>query len=113
MIYTAGLTPPQEAAFTQAVAQWAPAARFQVSYTSSPAAADVTVTGAPLGGAQPGTVEDGYTTVSYRCDPGCTYDSARVELSTSANLAQTDWGLDDPARGRHVAGLNHVSKVAR
>lgn len=111
VIYQAGLSLLQQVAFGLAVAQWAPAAGFEVSYTSSPAAADVTVTAAALGAGQPGFVEDGYTTVGYRCDPGCAYDTARVELSSSATLVQTDWVSTILHELGHVAGLNHVSRL--
>lgn len=110
-VYAAGLSPAQSAAFTVAVLQWEVDARFEVTYTSSRRAADVTVTTAPLSDGEPGYTEDGYTTVSYRCATRCYYDHADVVLSATVTLSQTDWVSTVLHELGHVAGLNHVSRV--
>lgn len=103
------LSAVQTAAFDAAIGRWATAARFQVVFTSSSRGADVIVKDAPLGNGQAGFVEDGYTTVSYRCAPVCIYSSARIELSTTATLSESDWLSTVLHELGHVAGLNHVS----
>ena len=110
VIFQSGLTVLQSTSLSLALVQWEVDARFQVSFTPVRAAANVTITGAPLAVDQPGYVEDGYTTVSYRCAPLCSYDSAAVELSTTAQLLQTDWVATILHELGHVAGLNHVSR---
>ena len=110
-VYQSGLTAAQRDALAAALGQWAPAAGFDVSYAPTPAAADVTVAGMPLGAGQVGYVEDGYTTVSYRCDPACAYYSARMELSTTVTLTADGWVSTILHELGHVAGLNHVSRL--
>ena len=110
VIWTSGLTLLQSSSLAVALVQWELDARFTVSFTSVRADANVVITGAPLASGSPGYVEDGYTTVSYRCAPRCAYDSAAVELSTSAQLLQTDWISTILHELGHVAGLNHVSR---
>lgn len=110
-MYSSGLTAAQRAALAAAVSQWARPAGFTVSDAPTPAAADVTVTGMALGAGQVGYVEDGYTTVSYRCDPACAYYSARMELSTSVTLTADGWVSTILHELGHVAGLNHVSRL--
>lgn len=111
VFYESGLSLLQSVAMTTALAQWESAAGFSVSYTADRAAADVIVTGAPLASGRPGYTEDGYTTVAYRCAPGCAFDHADVELSSTAALTQTDWVSTVLHELGHVTGLNHVSQV--
>lgn len=110
VIYDQGLTPLQTAAFAAAVPQWEADAKFQVSYATDSGAADVVVTSQGLNAGQPGYTEDGYTTVSYRCQPVCGYDHADVVLSSSASLTQTDWLSTVLHELGHVAGLDHVAQ---
>jgi predicted Zn-dependent protease len=111
VIYKSGLTEVQNAAFAVAVAQWEVDGHFQVTYTSVPGAANVTVTDTPLSSSQPGYTEDGYAMVFYRCATTCAYDRAQVQLSSSATLLQTDWVSTILHELGHVAGLNHVSQM--
>ena len=110
IIFQSGLTVLQSTSLSLALVQWELDSRFQVAFTAVRADANVTITGAPLSAGQPGYVEDGYTTVSYRCTPLCSYDSAAVELSTAARLLQSDWEATILHELGHVAGLNHVSR---
>lgn len=112
VVYDAGLSPVQTAAFALAVVQWESAARFRVTYTTDRARADVVVTAAALSSGQPGYTEDGYTTVSYRCDPSCTYYHADLTLSSTAGLTYTDWMSTFLHELGHVAGLNHVARTS-
>ena len=111
-IYTQGLSAVQTAAFTAALGQWESDAHFTATQVTTAAGADVVFTTAPLKSDAPGYTEDGYTTVSYRCDPHCTYDHAAVVLSSTAGLTQTDWLSTMLHELGHVAGLNHVSQKA-
>lgn len=110
VIYKSGLSLLQGTSLTVAIVDFQLVSHFQVSFTTVPADANVTITTAPLGVGQPGYVEDGYTTVSYRCAPRCSYYSAAVELSSTAQLLQTDWISTLLHELGHVAGLNHVSR---
>lgn len=110
-VYEQGLSPVQSTAVDVALAEWEPAARFGVTYTSDEAVADVVITSSPLGSGQPGYVEDGYTTVSYRCSPRCAYYHANLDLSSTASLTSTDWISTVLHELGHVAGLNHVSQT--
>jgi hypothetical protein len=110
ILYVNGLSPAQQAALQVALVQWESDAHFNVAFTSDPRSAGVVIDAAPLGSAQPGYTEDGYTTVSYRCDPRCAFDHADMVLSSTAALTSTNWVSTILHELGHVAGLNHVSR---
>jgi hypothetical protein len=110
ILYVNGLSPAQQAALQVALVQWESDAHFNVAFTSDPRSAGVVIDAAPLGSAQPGYTEDGYTTVSYRCDPQCAFDHADIVLSSTASLTSTNWVSTILHELGHVAGLNHVSR---
>jgi predicted Zn-dependent protease len=109
-VYLSGLSAAQQAALAEALPEWAAAAGFLVSETTSPGDANVTISGGVLGGDQAGDVEDGYTTVSYVCRPVCFYHSAQVILSSAVQLDQAGWVSTILHELGHVAGLNHVAE---
>ena len=105
-LYVAQLSTAQSLARPAALKQWEAEGHFTVTQVASPAAANVTITGARLS-----NQEDGYTQVHYSCTSrGCFYDHATVTLSSTATLLQTTWVSTICHELGHVAGLNHVSR---
>ena len=104
-LYTEGLTPPQTAALSIALAQWQQRARFTVTRVDAAAAADVVMTGAELA-----NDEDGYTSLHYVCTSTCAYDHADVQLASNTALTKTTWIATILHELGHVAGLNHVAR---
>jgi len=105
-LYVGRLSAVQQLALPAALNQWEAVGHFTVTQVSSPAAANVTMTAAPLS-----NQEAGYAQVHYSCTNGaCFYDQATVELSSTQTLAHTAWVSTICHELGHAAGLNHVSR---
>jgi len=105
-LYVGRLSAVQRLALPAALNQWEAVGHFTVTQVATPAAANVTMTAAPLS-----NQEAGYAQVHYSCTNGaCFYDQATVELSSTQTLAHAAWVSTICHELGHAAGLNHVSR---